>query len=83
MIKEVENIVLWTYVTNDVNGEETVENFYGNKSQKANQKEFKRKRYKLFVKECNNLFNSWINKKHSINKCIFSTAEIFRRKSKS
>ena len=63
MIKEVENIVLWTYVTNDLNEEETVGNFYENKSQKTNQKEFKRKRYKLFVKECNNSFNSWINKK--------------------
>ena len=61
----------WTYVTNDLNGEEIVGTFYEKELQKKNQKEFrtekviKRKGYKLYVKwkGYNNLFNSWIYKK--------------------
>ena len=56
MIKKVKNIVPWTYVLNDLNGEEIVEKFYENELQKTNQKEFrnekviKRKGDKLYVK---------------------------------
>ena len=65
MIKKVKNTVPWTYVTNDLNGEETVGIFYQKELQKKNQKEFrtekviKRKGYKLYVKwkGYNNLFN--------------------------
>ena len=71
MIKKVKNTVPWTYVTNDLNGEEIVGTFYEKELQKKNQKEFrtekviKRKGYKLYVKwkGYNNLFNSWIYKK--------------------
>ena len=46
----------WTYVINDLNGEEIVETFYENELQKTNQKEFriakvvKRKGDKLYLK---------------------------------
>ena len=60
----------WTYVINDLNGEEILGTFYENELQKANQNEFrtakviKRKSDKLYLKwkGCNNSFNSWINK---------------------
>ena len=71
MIKKVKNTVPWTYVINDLNGEETIGTFYEKELQKTNQKEFriekviKRKSDKLYVKwkVYDNSFNSWINKK--------------------
>ena len=57
VIKKVENTVPWTYVINDLNGEEIVGTFYEKELQKTNQKEFriesviKRKGDKLYVKE--------------------------------
>ena len=64
-------VVLWTYVINDLNGEEIIETFYENELQKTSQKEFriekviKRKGDKLYVKwkDYDSLFNSWIDKK--------------------
>ena len=41
MIKKVKNIVAWTYVINNLNGEETVGTFYEKELQKSNQKEFR------------------------------------------
>ena len=71
VIKKVKNIVPWTYVINDLNGEEIVGTFYEKELQKTNQKEFrigkvsKRKVDKLYVtlKGYNNSFISWIDKK--------------------
>ena len=71
IIKKVKNTVPWTYVINDLNGEEIIGTFYEKELQKTNQKEFriekviKRKGYRLYVKwkGYNNLFNSWIDKK--------------------
>ena len=65
----------WTYVFNDFNGEKIVETFHKNELQKTNQKEFRiekvinRKGDKLYVKwkGYDNLFNSWIDQKNSIN----------------
>ena len=65
----------WTYVINDFNGEKIVEMFHKNELQKTNQKEFRiekvinRKGDKLYVKwkGYDNLFNSWIDQKNSIN----------------
>ena len=57
VIKKVQNTVPWTYVINDLNGEEIVGTFYEKELQKTNQKEFriesviKRKGDKLYVKE--------------------------------
>ena len=55
VIKKVKNTVPWTYVINDLKGEEIDGTFYKNELQKANQKEFriekviKRKGDKLYV----------------------------------
>ena len=74
VIKKAKNTVLWTFVINDLNGEEIVGTFYENELQKINKKEFriekviKRKGYKLYVewKGYNNSFNSWIDKKRIV-----------------
>ena len=73
----MKNTVPWTYVISDLNGEKIVGSFYEKELQKTNQKEFriekviKRKGNKLYIKlkGCNNLFNSWIDKKDLIN-CV-------------
>ena len=70
VIKKVKNTVPWTYVINDLNGEETTGTFYEKELQKTNQEEFRiekvvrRKGDKLYVKwkGYNNSFNSWIDK---------------------
>ena len=74
VIKKVKNTVPWTYVINDLNGEEIMGTFYKKKLQKKNQEEFriekviKRKSDKIYVtwKGYNNSFNSWIDKKDFI-----------------
>ena len=70
-IKKIKNTVPWTYILNDLNGEEIISTFYENESQATNQQEFrvekviKIKDDKLYVKwkGCDNSFNSWIDKK--------------------
>ena len=70
VIKKVKNTVPWTYIINDLNGEEITGTFYEKELQKTNQKEFRiekvirRKGDKLYVKwkGYNNSFNSWIDK---------------------
>ena len=62
--------VPWTYVINDLNGEEIAGIFYKNELQKTNQKNFKiekvikKKGNKLYVKwkVYDNSFNSWFDK---------------------
>ena len=71
MIKKIKNTVPWTYVINDLNGEEIIGTFYEKKLQKINQQQFtiekviKKKGSKLYVKwkGYDNSFNSWIDKK--------------------
>ena len=71
IISKIKNTVPWTYVLNDLNGEEIIGTFYEKESQGTGQKEFriekvlKRKGDKLYVKwkGYDNLFNSWIDKK--------------------
>ena len=71
VIKKVKNRVPWTYVINDLNGEEIIGTFYEKELQKTNQKEFriekliKRKDDKLYVKwkGYDSSFDSWIDKK--------------------
>ena len=70
IIKKVKNTVSWTYVINDLNGEEIIGTFYEKELQKIIQEEFRiekvirRKGDKLYVKwkGYDNSFNSWINK---------------------
>ena len=40
-IKKVKNTVSWTYVIDDLNGEEIIETFYEKELQKTNQQEFR------------------------------------------
>ena len=70
-IIKVKNTVPWTYLINDLKGEEIKGSFYEKELQKTNQKEFriekiiKSKGNKLYVKwkGYDNSFNSWIDKK--------------------
>ena len=74
VIKKVKNTVPWTYVINDLNGEEIIGTFYEKELQKTNQQEFRKEKVikgkgdKLYVKwkGCNSSFNSWIDKKDLI-----------------
>ena len=74
VIKKVKNIIPWTYVIGDLNGEKILGTFYEKEFQKTNQKEFrigkviKKKGDKLYVKwkGYDNSFNSWIDKKDVI-----------------
>ena len=71
IISKIENTVPWTYVINDLNGEQTIGTFYETELQKTDQKEFriakvlKRNSDRLYVKwkGYDNSFNSWIDKK--------------------
>ena len=71
VIKEIKSIVPWTYVINDLNGEQMIETFYEKELQNTNQKEFiiekviEKKGSKLYVKwkGYGNSFNSWIDEK--------------------
>ena len=71
VVSKIKNTVPWTYIINDLNGEEIIGTFYEKELQKTNQKEFriekvlKRKGDKLYVKwkGYDNRFNSWIDKK--------------------
>ena len=56
VIRKIKNTVPWTYIINDLNGEEIIGRFYEKELQKTNQEEFriekviKKKRNKLDVK---------------------------------
>ena len=56
IISKIKNTVPWTYVINDLNGEEVIETFHEKELQKTNQNEFriekvlKKKGDKLYVK---------------------------------
>ena len=71
VVKKIKNTVPWTYVIDDLNGEEITGSFYEKELQKTHQKEFriekkiKRKGDRLYVKwkGYDNGFHSWINKK--------------------
>ena len=74
VIKKVENTIPWTYVINDLTGEEITGTFYEKELHKTNQQEFrienviKRKGGKLYVKwkGYDSSFKSWIDKKELI-----------------
>ena len=70
-VKKIKNTVPWTYVINDLNGEEISGTFYEKELQKIDQQEFRiekvirKKGNKLYVKwkGYDSSFNSWIDKK--------------------
>ena len=74
VIKKVKNTVPWTYVIDDLNGEEITGTFNEKEWQKIDQQEFriekviKKKGDKLYVKwkGYDNSFNSWIDKKNFV-----------------
>ena len=74
VIKKVKNTVPWTYIINDLNGDEIIGTFYEKEIQKTKQNEFRmekvieKKGDKLDVKwkGYDNSFNSWIHKKDII-----------------
>ena len=74
VIKEIKNRVLWTYVINDLNGEEITGTFYEKELQKIDQPEFRiekvirKKGDKLYVKwkGYGSSLNSWIDKKELV-----------------
>ena len=74
VVNKIQNTVPWTYLINDLNGEEIKGSFYEKELQKTDRKEFriekviKKKGNKLYVKwkGYNSSFNSWIDKKDSI-----------------
>ena len=74
VIKKDKNTFPWTYVINDLSGEEIIGSFYEKELQKTNQEEFRiekliqRKGIKIYVKwkVYNNSFNSWIDKSNSV-----------------
>ena len=71
MIKEINKTVPWTYVINDLSGEEIIGTFYEKEFQKIDRHELRKKKVikkkgnKLYVKwkGYDNSFNSWIDKK--------------------
>ena len=77
-IKKVKNTVPWTYVINDLNGEEIIGTFYEKELQKTNQEEFRiekvirRKGDKLYVKwkGYDNSFNNWIDKANLVQRTL-------------
>ena len=67
-VSKIKNTVPWTYVINDLNGEEIIGFFYEKELQKKEfriEKVIKRKDDKLYVKwkGYDSSFNSWIDKK--------------------
>ena len=75
IISKIKNTVSWTYIINDLNGEEIIRSFYEKKKlQKTNQKEcriekvLKKKGNKLYVKwkGYDNSLNSWSDKKNLV-----------------
>ena len=65
MIKKLRNIVQWTYVVNDFNGEEIAETIY-----ERNEKAIRRKVDRLYLdwKGYDNSFKSWTNMKDIVQK---------------
>ena len=71
VVNEVQSTVPWTYLINDLNGEEITGSFYEKELQKTDQKEFriekviKKKADKSYAKwkGYDNSFNTWIDKK--------------------
>ena len=71
IISKIKNTVPWTYVINDLNGEEIIGTFYEKKLQKTDQKKFriekvlKKNGHQLYVKwkGYDNSFNSWTDNK--------------------
>ena len=70
MIKRVTNIVPWTYVIEDLKGEEIVRTLFEKGLQKTNQKEFRTE--KVIKKKGNELYVKWKGFDNSLNSWIYT-----------
>ena len=68
VIKEIKNTVPWTYVINDLNGEEIIGTLYENGLQKTKQQEFRIQ--KVIKRKCDNLYVKWKGYDSSFNSWI-------------
>ena len=68
VIKKAKNIVPWSYIIEDLNGEEIVGIVGTNQRDFRIEKVIKKKGEKLYVKwkDYGNLYDSWINRKRLI-----------------
>ena len=57
VVSKIKNTVPWTYVINDLNGEEIIGTFYEKELQKTNQKEFRIE--KVIRRKCDKLYIKW------------------------
>ena len=67
-IKKVKNTIPWTYVMNDLNGEEIIGTFYEKELEKTNQEEFRTE--KVIRRKGNKLYVKWKGYDNSFNGCI-------------
>ena len=65
VVSKIKNTVPWTYVINDLNGEEIIGTFYEKELQKTNQKEFRIE--KVTEKEGDKLYVKWKGYDNSFN----------------
>ena len=86
LISEIKNTVHWSYVINDLSGEEIIGgNYYEKELQKANQEKFriekviKRKGNKLYIKwkGYDKIFSSWVDKKRHCKMNIYKRSQYF------
>ena len=68
IIKKIKNTVPWTYVINDLNGEEIIGTFYEKELQKTNQEEFRIE--KVIRRKGDKLYVKWEGYDNSFNSCI-------------
>ena len=68
VIKETENTVPWTYVINDLNGEEITGTFYENELQRTNQQDLRIE--KVIKRKGDKLYFKWNGYDSSFNSCI-------------
>ena len=68
IFKKIKNTVPWTYVINDLNGEEIIGTFYENESQGTSQKEFRIE--KVLKKKVDKIYVKWKGYDSSFNSCI-------------
>ena len=68
VIKEIKNAAPWTYVINDLNGEEIIGTFYENELQNTNQEESKIE--KVIEKKGDKSYVKWKGYDNSFNICI-------------
>ena len=65
IISKIKNTVPWTYIINDLNGDEIIGTFYEKELQKTNQKEFRIE--KVLKKRGDKLFVKWKGYDNSLN----------------